>query len=137
MSRNDDFGSPPPELKLKEDWPGLNPEAEFYVDHNAVRTAARDLRKELTFLKGDTPSGGVSAAQTGTGTANDVQVVANVGGAQTGTWETADYFGQNVAKGYEVLYGRYTQLIDRIEKMSTALEKVVGNTDKGETASGA
>ena len=57
--------------------------------------------------------------------------------AETGTWETADYFGQNVTQAYTVLNGKYQAFAEQYEALVVAIEKAVENYEKGHDASSA
>lgn len=117
-------------------WDGLDPEEERYLEHEPVRQVGRDLRKELAGFEGQAPAGG-SATWSGPGTFTQFGVLGNVGPKQTGAWETATLFGENVAKGYEVMFAKYKELIGKFEEMGVAIEKAVDNTDQGHKDSSA
>ncbi|MEU7896859.1 hypothetical protein AB0B45_28855 [Nonomuraea sp. NPDC049152] len=127
----------PPEVPLHPDWEGLDEKAPRYMHHDSVRDAARNLRKDLlSDFEGSAPAGG-SATWSGPGTFTQVEVLGNVGPKDTGTWPTADYFGQNVARSYEILFGKYKELVGKIEAIGVAIEKAVDNTDQGHKDSSA
>lgn len=137
--RDSEYGSPPPELELRKDWPGLDEagrRAGPDVDHTQIRKIAQALRSELAALKGGAPAS-MSATWSGPGTLGEISGLGNVGPAETGTWETADYFGQNVAQGYTVLNGKYQAFAEQYEALVVAIEKAVENYEKGHDASSA
>ncbi|MEU4326317.1 hypothetical protein [Nonomuraea dietziae] len=133
--KHEDVGSPPPKVELTPKWDGLDPDAEVYLDHDSVRAAGRGLRKELDF-EGAAPANG-SATWTGTGTFTQFGILGKVGPRETGAWETATYFGENIAQGYEVMFAKYKELVGKIEAMGIAIEKAVDNTDQGHKDSSA
>ncbi|GAA2391712.1 hypothetical protein [Nonomuraea africana] len=134
--KEDVGGTPPPEVELTPNWEGLDPDVERYLEHDSVRDAARGLRKELSDFEGAAPGGG-SATWTGTGTFTQFEVLGNVGPRETGAWETATYFGENIAQAYEVMFTKYKELVGRIEVLGIAIEKAVDNTDQGHKDSSA
>ncbi|MFI9554101.1 hypothetical protein [Nonomuraea endophytica] len=134
--RPDDGGSPPPSLELTPNWPGLDGYGDHdgpHIDHTRVKQILKVLREDLGALKGK--AGALSGS--GAGTPTDLKSTGNVGPAQTGTWEIANYFGQNTTQAYEVLSGKYLMLIDHVEKLITGIEKAVQNYEKGHQDSSA
>ncbi|MFI6293148.1 hypothetical protein ACIBEJ_16280 [Nonomuraea sp. NPDC050790] len=130
-----DGGSPPPSLELAPNWPGLDGYGDHdgpHIDHVRVKQILKVLREDLGALRAK--AGAISA---GGGTPADLKSAGKVGPAQIGTWETANYFGQNAEQAYEVLSGKYLMLIDHVEKLVAGIEKAVLNYEKGHRDSSA
>ena len=60
--------TPPQQVELPADWPGLDGAADVYMDHTRVRDILRRLRSELGALHGD-----AGAAAGGPGTDRGVR----------------------------------------------------------------
>ncbi|MGN9836761.1 hypothetical protein ACTMTI_01430 [Nonomuraea sp. H19] len=140
MSRAPEGGSPPPELELAKDFPGLGEDDGRgpYVDHAAVRDVISRLRKNLggVYVQG-TPQASMSATWSGPGTVGEVQGLGNVGPEATGKWEVASNFGANFEQAYKAFGESYSQLVDHIEKWADAVERAIVNYEKGQKDSSA
>ncbi|MFC5826689.1 hypothetical protein [Nonomuraea insulae] len=132
MSRpSDPGGSPPPELHLPSDFPGLTGDdgGGPYIEHSRVKSIVSSLRENLGSLRGAAPSG-MSATWSGAGTVNEVSYRGNVGPAETGKWEAATAFGDNLTQAHTVFNDSYGVLVDNVEKWVDAVEKAIVNYEK-------
>lgn len=130
MSRPADNGSPPPELQLPDDFPGLGGGGDDpYIDHTEVKAIISALRGSLGSLRG-TPMPNMSATWTGPGTINEVSYLGNIGSQETGKWEAATAFGDNLTQAYTVFHGSYEQLLDHVDKWVDAVERAILNYEK-------
>ncbi|GAA3242617.1 hypothetical protein [Nonomuraea helvata] len=135
-------GSPPPDLKLAPNFPGLTGDdgGGPYVDHHEVRAIVSRVRKQVQGLltdPGARPSPSMSATYSGPGTVGEVAGMGGVGPDETGKWEVADYFGQNISRAYDVFGGSYSELVTYVEKWADAVEKAIDNYEKGHADSSA
>ncbi|MEU6713223.1 hypothetical protein ABZ897_17205 [Nonomuraea sp. NPDC046802] len=138
MSHAPERGTPPPELELPRDFPGLDGDdgGGPSVDHGEVRRAIRELRAGITALRGSTLPG-MSATWTGPGTVNEVSYRGNVGREQAGSWEAADAFGGNIEQAYAVFGPSYERLMEYVEDWADAVEQAIFNYEKGQQYSSA
>ncbi|MFC4115559.1 hypothetical protein [Nonomuraea zeae] len=133
-----DEGSPPPELELARNFPGLGDDDGRgpYVDHEGVREVIRRLRRRLGALSGQAPAS-MSATWSGPGTVANVAGLGNVGPTSTGSWEVASNFGLNVENAYEVFGPSYSKLQEQADKWAEAVEQAIVNYEKGHKDSSA
>ncbi|MFG2077424.1 hypothetical protein SAMN05421874_106100 [Nonomuraea maritima] len=138
MSRAPEKGSPPPELALAPDFPGLGEDDGRgpYVDHGELRAVVKRLRKHLGTLRGN-PQPSMSATWSGPGTVGEVAGLGNVGPAETGAWEVASSFGYNTKQAYEVFGDSYYRLLEQAERWADAVEQAISNYEKGHIDSSA
>ncbi|AWS46448.1 hypothetical protein [Streptosporangium sp. 'caverna'] len=137
--RDSEFGSPIPKLELRKDWPGLDEAGRKDgpdVKHAEIRKIIQVLRSELAALKGGGQAS-MSATWSGPGTLGEIAGLGNVGSAETGTWETADYFGRNITQAYTVLNGKYQAFAEQYEALVVALEKAIRNYEESHDGSSA
>jgi hypothetical protein len=131
MSRPADGGTPPPELELPTDFPGLGEDEGGgpFIDHHEVRNVIKALRTSLGALRGETVPN-MSATWTGPGTVNQVSYEGNVGPEEAGQWEAASAFGNNIHFAYNAFDPSYALLIEHVEKWANAVEQAIANYER-------